>query len=173
MTTPTRPTVVTDPSGRSKADFFVAVRSRGMLNAMLEGPAQRFKNMNPGQAVRYEYWPANGDLTLVTAREAFGWRVVDAAELDDGLQEHAQKEGPVRIGDLVLMTAPQDIADAQDEADARAADEDVKLPERAYRESLEENRVQTSSGVEDWAKPTGTITRKRETVAIPNAEGGE
>lgn len=167
----TEPTVQTRPDGRSQADFFAAVRARGMLNTMLERPAMAFEAANPGLKTRWEWWPANGDMTLVTAREAAGWRVVDASELPDA-QDHSQKSGPIRIGDAVLMCAPEEIYNAQMAADAQAAEDDVKLPETAYRENLESNKVMTTTGGMQGAKPVGSVRHQQEVVS-PKTKGGD
>jgi len=85
--------------------FFAAVRARGILNHMLDGPAKAFDDSNPGFKARWEYCPASGDKTFIVAREGLGFHIVDASELGDKTTSE-QKEGPVKVGDLILMAAP-------------------------------------------------------------------
>lgn len=161
MTTPAQDRTATKPS----ADFFISVRKRGILNTMLEGPALKFQELNPGWATRWEWYPANGDTTLVTAREASGYRVVDAEELGETASNFAQKTGPIRVGDLVLMAAPQEIHDSSLAADALAAEEDLKMPETAFRQNLESNKARSQQfGTEEVAKPVGKVTHTVEVV---------
>lgn len=170
MTTPK--TVTVDPSGQAKAAFFAAVRKRGVLNSMLDEPVRVYEKLHPDERCRWEFAPANGDTTLVVAREALGFHVVDASEIADQMTESFAKSGPVRRGDLVLMAAPVYIVEMIEEEDAKAAAEDLKLPERTYRDSLEGNKVRTKSGTEDYAKPVGNIKQTTEEfqVKVPNEE---
>ena len=94
--------------GKTKAEFFAAVRNRGVLNAMLDGPAIAFEEAKPGLKCRWEFAPKTGDNTMVVAREALGFRVVDASEVGP-LTDSQQKKGPVQRGDLILMCAPEEI----------------------------------------------------------------
>lgn len=165
--------VEVNESGESRAEFFAAVRQRGVLNSILDGPAKLYEKTHPGKRTRWEYAPPSGDNTFIVAREALGFKIVDASELSDYMSESFEKSGPLRRGDLVLMAADKEIVDMLDEDDARAAAEDLKLPERTFREALESLKVRTMSGSEDYAKPVGNIKRSVEElqVKLPKQEG--
>lgn len=143
--------------------FFAAVRARGILNAMLDGPVKAFEEANEGFRCRWEYAPPSGDNTLIVAREGMGFRIVDASELGD-LTDSQQKDGPVRCGDLVLMAAPEEIVNMVEYEDAKAAFEDFKLPETTYRKHLETIQVRTKSGELVSPAPTGRIRMTTEAV---------
>lgn len=163
--------VQVNPDGKAKADFFIAVRERGVLNSILDGPARLYERLNPGERVRWEFFPSNGDTTLVVAREALGYHVVDAAEIADEMGPSFSRSGPIRRGDLVMMSAPVEIVEAEEAQDAKAAAEDLKLPERTYRDSLESYRVLTKSGTEDYARPIGNVRSTEEEFRVqPKSE---
>lgn len=156
-------------SPKAKAAFFVAVRQRGLVNAMLEQAEQTIRHKNPGMATRWEYAPPNGDDSMVTARESQGFRVVHNSELG----AEARRPGPVRRGDLILMIGPQELVDELAQMDARAAQEDLKAPEEAFRSSLEARKVTTKSGTEEHAMPFGDIKRTTEVrTAFSKKDGG-
>jgi hypothetical protein len=159
--TKSAPTVQTEEGGKAKSSFFAAVRERGMNNALLDEPAQSYMKNHPEMRAKWEYCPPNGDNSLVIAREMQGFKLIDASEIPGTAS--SQKTGVVRRGDLVLMAAPSDIYDLIQETDAKAALEDLRLPETSYRDALESNKVQTSAGP-DYARPTGQITRTVEVV---------
>lgn len=158
MTTPLIP--------KNKANFFAAVRSRGVLNTMLDGPARRFESANPGLKTRWELAPPSGDMTFVVAREAMGFRIVHYEELPDLTQTEQDKKGPVRVGDLILMAAPADLVAEILAEDARMAFEDWKLPEASYREHLKTLRVRLKGGDEDGPEPVGKVKVTSETVGV-------
>lgn len=149
----------TMPSGKGKSDFFAAVRQRGMNNALLDEPGQAYEREHPGMKCKWEYLPPNGDNSLVIAREMQGYKIVDAGEFTG--TESSQKSGPIKRGDLVLMAAPEEVHQAILDADARAAIEDLRAPETAYRDALDQKKVNTSSGPQT-AKPVGQIVRSSE-----------
>ena len=164
---------------KTKASFFAAVRGRGLLNAMLDGPAKQFEEANPGMRTRWEFLPSNGDRTMVTAREAIGFQVADASQLG-GHTESEQKQGPVVRGDLILMYAPKELVDAIAAEDAKAAYEDWKMPETQYREHVKSLKVKLSDGTIVEGEPVGSMKRtfeQKEMIADPSeqfaAEGGE
>lgn len=157
MTTPTLP--------KHKANFFAAVRARGVLNTMLDGPAKKFEENNPGWRARWEYAPSSGDKTFIVAREAMGFHIVDAKELGETTTSE-QKEGPVRCGDLILMAAPADLVNELDLDDAHRAYEDFKLPESSYREYVKGIKVRTRGGEEAGPEPVGSIKVTSETVGV-------
>ena len=165
MSTPTKE-VELNESGKGKGSFFVSVRERGILNSILDEPAKMYERMHPDKRVRWEYFPSNGDTTMVVAREALGWEIVDSSELAEHMPASWAKSGPMRRGDLVMMAADVAIAEEEDAADARAAAEDLKLSERAYRDNLETTKTRRRDGEIDWAKPTGTVKRQVETVQV-------
>lgn len=145
------------PNGKAQAGFFASVRTRGVLNSILDEPVKIFERLNPDLRARWEFYPPNGDNTLVVAREALGYHVVDASEIADEMGESFAKSGPVRRGDLILMAAPKEVVEEEEAQDALAAAEDLKLPERTYRDALESTRVKTKSGTEDMARPVGSV----------------
>ena len=164
---------------KAQAGFFAAVRQRGMLNAMLDGPAEAFEANNPGFKCRWEFSPKNGDKTMVTAREAVGFHLADASQLGEGT-DSAQKSGAIQRGDLVLMYAPKELVDMIAAEDARAAHEDHKLPETTYREHVRGIKAKLSDGTVVGGEPVGNIRRtveSRDLVAEPSqsldVEGGE
>lgn len=163
---------------KKQAEFFAAVRMRGMLNTMLETPAKVFEEQNPDMKCRWEWWPPNGDNAMVVAREAQGFRLVYAKEVSTTTS--SDREGIVRRGDLVLMAGPKVLVDMIHAEDARAAQEDYKLSETAYREHLKnEVKVRLRDGTIVTGQPIGSVKRTVETidnVREPQhelAEGGE
>jgi hypothetical protein len=160
------------PSGKARADYFAAVRARGMLNARMDTLSEAFERANPSMKTKWEWYPANGDNSLVTAREAMGFIVVDAADVPG--TESSQKSGPIRVGDMVLMAAPADLMDAILALDAEAAEQELRQPERVFRESLERNKVRLpSTGEEDYARPIGRVTQKTEFLFPQGEKGGD
>lgn len=157
--------VATDPKAR--AAFFVAVRQRGLVNAMLEQMESIARQKFPGYATRWEFAPPNGDDAMVTAREAQGFKVVHNSDLGEG-----RRQGPVRRGDLILMIGPKELVAELASMDARAALEDLKAPEEAFRTSLESRKVTTKVGTEEHAKPFGEIKQTTEVrTAIAGKDG--
>lgn len=142
---------------KKRADFFVAVRQRGLTNAMMEQADNIIREKYPDMETRWEYAPPNGDDTMVIAREGQGFRVVHNSELGDG-----RRPGPVRVGDLIQMVGPKDLVAELNAADARAAHEDLKAPEEAFRASLEKNKVTTKAGTQEGAVPFGEIKQTTE-----------
>lgn len=155
---------------KKHSTFFAAVRARGILNHMLDGPAKAFDDNNPGFKSRWEYCAAGGDKTFIVAREGLGFHVVDAAELGDKTDSE-QKEGPVRVGDLILMAAPDYVVAAIEMEDARAAFEDFKLPEESYRQHLRSIKAKLHDGSFKEVEPTGSIRVHQEEVTAPPGSG--
>lgn len=151
---------------KKTGDFYTGVRERGLLNQMLEGPAQAFQAAHPDMKCKWEHAPPNGDLSMVTMREAQGFRVVLAEELANQTAS-SQRSGMIRRGDLVLMAAPTEVYAAILEADALAADEDYKMPERTYKEHLEDTEFKLASGETRRGKGFGEIRRSYEETPIP------
>lgn len=133
------------PAGKVQSEFFVAVRKRGMLNAMLDVVQEMFERNHPELATKWIYAPPN-DNTFVVAREGMGYRLVDASEVKEELTESEAKSGPVRRGDLVLMSCDKEIADEEARQDAQAARDDSKLADTAYREHLKSIGVRLRDG---------------------------
>lgn len=159
------------PDGKLQADFFTTVRERGLINAMMQRPAYQYMADNPDDATRWEFSPTNGDQSLVQAREAMGWRVVDASELPQTAS--SQKSGPVRVGDAILMAGPKELDEMTRAADAQLAEDDVRMPERAFYDNLENTKVRRKDGAVDQAKPTGGTRITHEFVtARPELSGG-
>lgn len=158
------------PDGTSPASFFAAVRQRGVLNSILDEPVKVFERLNPDMRARWEYYPPNGDSTLVVAREAMGYTIVDASEIAAEMGQSFAKSGPIRRGDLVMMAAPREVVDEEDAQDARAAAEDLKLPERTYRDALESNKVALSTGEVDNARPIGNVKTTVEEFRVQTPE---
>jgi len=156
--------------------FFAAVRARGMLNAMLDGPALEYERLHSDERVRWEYSPKDGDNTLVIAREGQGFHVVNHKDLIDPeveTTEHQKTEGAVRVGDLVLMTGPKDLVNLLDMEDAKAAFDDSQLPETVYREYIESLSVKTRSGTVVRGKsigPGSKVSTEEFQVGLPVEE---
>lgn len=157
-------------TAKARSQFFVAVRARGLVNAMMEQADAIIKEKNPGLDTRWEYAPPNGDDSMVIAREAQGFRVVNNSELGDN-----RRPGPVRRGDLIQMVGPKELAEELRQQDARAAFEDLKAPEEAFKTSLEQRKVTTKDGTQESAKPVGNIkttTEIRTAVSRPDGSVG-
>lgn len=170
---PVKPPEVDEATARLKkkhANFFAAVRARGILNHMLDGPAKAFDDSNPGFKARWEYCPASGDKTFIVAREGLGFHVVDAKELGDKT-ESEQKEGPIKVGDLILMAAPDYIVAAIEMEDARAAYEDFKLPQESYRQHINNIGAKLSDGSRKTLEATGEVRIHQEEVSAPPGSG--
>jgi hypothetical protein len=155
---------------KKHSTFFAAVRARGILNHMLDGPAKAYDDNNPGHRSRWEFCPAGGDKTFIVAREGLGFHVVDAKELGDKTDSE-QKEGQIRVGDLILMAAPDYVVAAIEMEDARAAFEDFKLPEESYREHIRSIKAKLHDGSYKAAEPAGEIRVHQEEVSAPAGSG--
>jgi hypothetical protein len=164
-----------EPQGvteKRKGDFFTGVRERGLLNTMLDEPAQKFEALHPELKAKWEHSPASGDTSMVVYREAQGFRLVDAGELGP-VTESGQKSGPVRRGDLVLMAAPREVYEAILAADAEAADLDYRTPELTYKEHMRGLQVRLNSGEIRRGKGFGEIRRTMEETSIPHEVAAE
>jgi len=166
------PHALLNEDGTIKNEFFVAVRKRGMVNAMLDGPKEQYERENPGWSCRWTYAPISGDLGMVTHYESVGYHTVNYEDLPSN---GSGKTGPVRVGDLVLQAAPTVIHEALHDEDARRASEDLNLPATTYRENLEAHKVRRRDGVMDHARPIGTIRQTQQEVKPTNldSDGGE
>jgi len=156
------------PSGKRRAEYFAAVRERGMLNAGLDQVAKAFESENPDMGFRWEFYKPSmdGGTDMVVNREAMGFRLVDASEihLSDNPTPSAQKEGPVRRGDLVGMAGPRDVVNALRLSDAQAAHDDLQAPKAAFEENISKTKVATSDGTLEGPQAFGTIKTKTEEV---------
>lgn len=158
-------------TGKIKSDFFGAVRTRGMMNAVLETPEKIYKAKHPDEEVRWEYAPANGDVTMIVARESMGFRIVDAGEVMQTKSD--AKSGPIRRGDLIMMAGPSELAAAIRQQDAIAAKEDLRAPQDAFYEAAQGNKVMTREGSAGVAEPTGRIKvteEVRQAFSTPQGE---
>lgn len=157
---------------KRKSDFFTGVRERGLLNTMLDEPAMKFEQLHPDLKAKWEHSPSSGDTSMVVYREAQGFRLVDASELGP-VTESAQREGPIRRGDLVLMAAPREVYEAILAADAEAADLDYRQPELTYKEHMKNLQVRLQSGEVRHGKGFGEIRRTVEETPIPHSVAAE
>lgn len=158
----TVPTTKSEPVDTKKhAQFFAAVRARGILNSMLDGPALAYEKANPGMRARWEYNPPSGDKMMVVAREGIGFHLVDAKELGEKTASE-QKEGHVKVGDLILMAAPEHIVAAVEMEDARAAYEDFKLPVQSYKDHIRGIKAKLHDGTMKETEPTGDVRLHQE-----------
>ena len=166
-----------DDIRKKHSAFFAAVRARGILNHMLDGPAKAFESNNPGFRARWEYCPASavwnsqekrmvGDTTFIVAREGMGYHVVDASELGEQSQS-GQTSGPIKVGDLILLGAPDYIIQAQEEEDARAAYEDFKLPVQSYRDYIRGIKARLPDGTVKETEPVGDVKITQEVLSAP------
>lgn len=152
---------------KRRGEFFTGVRERGLLNAMLDAPAKAFERSHPDMKCKWEFAPTSGDVSMLTMREAQGYRVVDAAEIS-GQTDSAQKTGPLRRGDLVLMAAPTEIHEELLAQDAEAADLDYKTPETTYKEHMANMEFRLKDGTTRRGKGFGEIRRTQEETPIPS-----
>lgn len=167
----TVPTTKSEPVDTKKhAQFFAAVRARGILNSMLDGPALAYEKQNPGFRARWEYNPPGGDKMMIVAREGIGFHIVDAKELGEKT-ESEQKYGPIKVGDLILMAAPEHIVAAIEMEDARAAYEDFKLPVQAYKDHIRGIKAKLHDGTLKETEPTGDVRLHQEVVTAGPGAG--
>lgn len=163
----------TTQTGKEHSAFFAAVRKRGVLNAMLDNPIAAYEGNNPGMKARWEYAPANGDKTFIVAREGLGFKLVDASELGQAT-DSGQTEGHVKVGDMILMAAPDYIVQAIEMEDAKMAYEDWRTPKSTYEESIRGLKVQLKDGSVKQTEPVGDIRVHHEVVqTTPKAQGGD
>lgn len=155
---------------KKHSEFFAAVRKRGVLNAMLDGPALAYEKEHPGMRARWEYCPPGGDKTFIVAREGLGFVVVDASELGE-TTESEQKSGPIKVGDMILMAAPAHVVQAIEMEDARTAYEDWRTPQSTYEESIRGLKVRLKDGSEKETKPVGDIRVTTEIIGAPPGTG--
>lgn len=150
------------------AEYFTAVRQRGMLNAGLDTLSKAFDETHKeeGLVSKWEYYNPNitGGVDQAMGREAMGFRMVDASEIKFSKlpTPSSQKEGIVRRGDLVLMCAPREVLNTIRLQDAQAASDDLKAPQEAFKKNVADNKVKTSSGELQGAVPFGAIKRSAE-----------
>lgn len=161
--------ITTDPrlqGDKPKANFFAQVRERGMLNAGLDALAKEFEAHNPGWVAKWEFYNPNivGGTDVVMSREATGFKVVQPRELPS-LANSAQKEGPIRRGDLALIACSREDWNMLRLQDARAAHDDLQAPRAAFEENVSKNTVPLSSGESASATTFGTIKRSVEEVS--------
>jgi hypothetical protein len=154
--------------GKKHIDFFVATRERGLLNSMLETTAKKFEETHQGRKTRWEYAPP-GDNSLVVAREALGFRVVDASEVGN-LTANQQKEGIVRHGDLILMEGPAELVEEMLKFDGRAADSEAQLSDQSYRDNIKSISVTDKSGVEHEGNAVGSMRKTTEVIGAPEQQ---
>jgi hypothetical protein len=153
---------------KRRSDYFTAVRERGMLNAGLDVLSKAFDDAHKeeGLVSKWEYYNPNitGGTDIAMGREAMGFRMVDASEVSFGelATPSSQKEGPVRRGDLVMMCSTREIANLIRLQDAQAAQTDLKAPEAAFKQNVEDRKVVTSSGEVQGAVPFGAIKQSQE-----------
>lgn len=166
----TRPEVAAKmgEDGKKHIDFFVATRDRGLLNAMLETTAKKYEENHPGRKCRWEYAPP-GDNSLVVAREALGFRVVDASEVGT-LTASQQKDGIVRHGDLILMEGPAELVQEMLDYDGKAADAESQLSDQSYRDSIKSISVTDKGGEEHQGRPVGSMRKTTEVLGNPEQQ---
>jgi len=149
-----------EASGKKQTPFFVGVRQRGMLNTIMSEPARAYEEKNPERRTKWEYAPASGppgsDVLLVQ-RKAQGFTEVLNSEVGDG-----KAPGAVRVGDMVLLSAPADLVEELELEDAMLAHEDAKLPETTYKENVRNVKVKLRDGTVQEGRPVGTIRRHEE-----------
>lgn len=121
------------------------VQQEGRLAQILGGPVKRFEELYPGQRCRWEHMPNKEDMSTVGFREAQGYHIVKAEELNPDT-ESAQRTGPIRRGDLILMAAPVEVHEALLAQDAQAADDDFRTPELTYKEELSRKQYASTDG---------------------------
>lgn len=116
------------------------LRHRGFTNPMYNDPAKAFEKANPGWMTIWEYSPPDSkDQHEVMVRASLGYRLVKENEIPAGFTlPHTAKDGPVRVADMVLMTAPEELHKAIYAEAAKVAFEDSNLPLEEYKRSLEE-----------------------------------
>ena len=164
------PTKITPETAKRRSDFFASVRKRGVLNAMLDGPAKSFEEKNPGWRARWEYCPPSGDKTFIIAREGLGFHIVDASELGETTAS-GQKDGQIRVGDLILMAAEDFVVEAIEMDDAKAAYGDWKVPEAAYKEQIRGIKPILRDGTEKETVPVGEVRVTQEDIRAPRGVG--
>lgn len=156
------------PTGKRRSEYFAAVRERGMLNAGLDMLAKAYESDHPDEAVRWEFYKPSmdGGADMVVNREAMGFHLVDAGSinLSDNPTPTAQKEGPVRRGDLVMMAGPRDVVNALRLQDAQAAHDDLQAPKQAFEENISKTKAELSDGTVEGPTAFGTIKSKTEIV---------
>jgi hypothetical protein len=160
----------TDASGKKLAPIFAAVRSRGMINASMDALAKNFEDHYREQnlGTRWEFYNPNitGGTDLVMFREGMGYKIV-TWDMMPNQTETTQKGGMVKRGDLILLCAPWEIIREEMRQDAANAQADVKAPEAAYKDSLENRKVKRSDNETDQAVGVGQIKVRQEEVAPP------
>lgn len=153
---------------------------QGQLGMIMNMPMLRFQELHPEQRCRWEHVPEKDSMSLVPFREAQGYHVVQAEELNPE-QASAQKTGPIRKGDLILMAAPKEVHEAILGQDSEAAENDAYMPERTYKEALAAKQYKAGDSQVLPGRPFGEIRRSTEqgtpedfVEVTPNrTEGGE
>ena len=158
-----------DGGEKLRADFFVAVRERGMLNASLDQFARIYEATHKGRRAKWEYYnpTKEGGTDTVMFRQSMGFQIVDFSELQfgDAPEGGIEQKGPVRRGDMVLMSCTNETANRIRLDDAVAAEADLKAPEQAFKDSVSSNKTRLTDGTVEGAEPFGRI--KQTTEEIP------
>lgn len=159
-------------------DLRVRVRNRGKVSSTLEFHAERYRERYPDRDVRYVYDPVHKpELSGTLGRQAMGYEFVTKGQL--GMASTSDEENErIRVGDLVLMSVDKETADAiRDDLRQRAEDQ-RKLVDRQFRDSIEaeaEALAQKSGGKykQPLMKPMGGVAieeRLHEYDIDPNAK---
>lgn len=133
---------------------------QGHLGQLMNLPMEKYLELHPGMACRWEHMPSDQNMSLVSFREAQGYHVVDASELKP-TEQSSQKTGPIRKGDLILMACPEEVQAAILAQDAEVAENDYRTPERTYKDAMADKQYRTGDGTKPGAA-FGKIVRTTE-----------
>lgn len=113
----------------------IRARSRGQISGALERYAEMYRSKYPDREVRYVYDPEHKpELSGILARQAAGYEIVSYAEID-ATGRGVEGEEPVRVGDLVLMSIPRELKEAEEQyRHSQAKDQLSRVDQDFYHE---------------------------------------
>lgn len=130
-----------------------SVRGKGRIGRMLDGLAKTYEENNQGRKMRWVYSPLHKpELSNVIGKRADGFVEVTVDDLGESVPG-LKGEEVLRVGDVIGMSVPKDLADEMKEELADAAKEAKDSIGREYYEKIRE----AESG-EHKSEPRGAVT---------------
>lgn len=144
----------------------VRTRSRGRVGTMLEHLADTFKKNNPGWAARWIYHPQHKpDLSSVIVRKAEGYVEVRVEELGIDMPGLSDSDY-VRVGDVILMKLPEELAQMDRKELAERAKEQRDMLKKEFYSSTESISAPSSEGGVHKVGARGDVNLEDRTIEV-------
>jgi hypothetical protein len=156
MTTPTN--VVKAPEKpRVENPPVMKARTRGHISEVLDGLAESYKADNPDKEVAFVYDPINNPgMSKRMRRTAQGYKEVKATDLKKE-NPFGGKEGPVRVGDLVLMTVDKTTHTQLKKDLSDLAKAEMERVKPAFQSAVSEITAEGATGTHT-GRPIGSLS---------------